>query len=149
MENKPSNPKDSIGIKKVPTHVIPETVAMEVGLGMMEGDLKYGSHNYRVVGVRASVYYDATRRHLAQYWEGEDEDPDSQVGLHHISKAISSLVVMRDAMIQGKFEDDRPPASPKGWLQKLNEKAAALLKLYENKEKAKPFLEATHPSGNK
>jgi hypothetical protein len=58
--------------------------------------------------VRASVYVNATRRHLDSWWEGEDIDPDS--GLSHITKAIASLVVLRDAMIQGTLaNDDRPP----------------------------------------
>jgi hypothetical protein len=31
--------------------------------------------------------------------------------MSHITKAITSLVVLRDAMIQAKFTDDRPPRS--------------------------------------
>jgi len=45
--------------------------------------------------------------HLMQYWEGEDIDADS--GLHHVVKAMASLAVLRDAMIQDKLTDDRPP----------------------------------------
>ncbi|SVD92517.1 uncharacterized protein METZ01_LOCUS445371, partial [marine metagenome] len=30
----------------------------------MEGAIKYGRHNYRIAGVRASVYIDATIGHL-------------------------------------------------------------------------------------
>lgn len=102
-------------------------VLMEVGIAMQEGAAKYGRHNYRVIGVRGSVYYDSTMRHLMAWWEGEDTDPDS--GLSHITKAISSLVVLRDAMIQGMFTDDRPPKS-KPWLPVLNEKSAALAVKY-------------------
>src|SRR5262249_31685782 len=69
----------------------------------------YRRHNYRVAGVLASVYYDATLRHLQYWWEGEDLDPDT--GLSHITKAIASLYVLRDAMLhKGMFIDDRPPA---------------------------------------
>jgi hypothetical protein len=75
---------------------------------MLEGARKYGRHNYRISGVRASVYIDATKRHLDKWWDfGEDTDPDS--GLSHITKAICSLYVLRDAMINGKMVDDRPP----------------------------------------
>src|ERR1035438_3531894 len=84
---KDSNPKDSIGIKKVALSCVSAPVLMEMALGMQEGAMKYGRHNYRVIGVRASVYYDATMRHLMAYWEGEDIDPDS--GLSHLSKARS------------------------------------------------------------
>jgi len=46
---------------------------------------------------------------LTAFWEGEDTDPDSQ--LSHITKAISALIVLRDAMIQNNWTDDRPPRS--------------------------------------
>ena len=115
-----SNPKDRVGIRKPPVSPIPQTVIAEVGVGMMEGARKYGRHNYREIGVTASVYFDATRRHLDRWWEGEDTDPDS--GLCHVTKAICSLVVLRDAMIQKKLTDDRPPKAPewhKAYLQEL------------------------------
>jgi Domain of unknown function (DUF5664) len=104
---KPSNPKDFAGSKKAPMSTVSALVLAEVGLGMLEGALAYGRHNYRVVGVLASIYYDATIRHLRSWWEGEDIDPKSQ--LSHITKAITSLVVLRDAMIMEMFTDDRPP----------------------------------------
>lgn len=127
-ETKDTNPKDAIGIRKVPFSTVPWPVIAEVGLGMMEGACKYGRHNYRAIGVRASVYFDATIRHLASWWEGEDTDPDS--GLSHVTKAIASLVVLRDAMLQSKCTDDRPPVSGDGWVADLNKKAAALLDKY-------------------
>lgn len=123
---KETNPKDAVGVRKVPMSTVPAPVIAEVGLALLEGARKYGRHNWRVTGVRASVYYDATvSRHLAQWWEGEDLDADS--GLSHVTKAIASLVVLRDAMIQGKLIDDRPPPSPAGWLSRLNEVAAEIV----------------------
>lgn len=114
---KDTNPKDAVGIKKIPFSTISAPVLAEVGVAMMEGSRKYGRHNYRVSKVRTSVYYDAALRHLTDFWEGTDIDPES--GLSHITKAIAGLFVLRDAMIQGKLVDDRPPASPKEWQQKL------------------------------
>lgn len=106
--DKMSNPKDSVGVRKWRQFAtVPQTVIAEVGVGMLEGARKYGRHNYRVAGVRASVYVDAAMGHVAQWWEGEDIDLDS--GLSHITKAICSLVVLRDAMIQDMLADDRPP----------------------------------------
>ena len=134
---KPSNPKDALGIKKVPFSTVPATVMAELGVAMLEGALKYGRHNYRVIGVRASVYYDAEKRHMTDWWEGEDLDPDSQ--LSHVIKAIASLTVLRDAMISGNWVDDRPPRAPKGWMAKLNEKVVSLLKKYPNP--VKPYTE--------
>ena len=129
-----TNPKDACGVKKVYYSTLPAPVLGEMGLGLLEGALKYGRHNYRAIGVRASVYYDAAGRHLTDWWEGVDIDPDS--GLSHITKAICALVVLRDAMIQDKWTDDRPPKSPAGWLQDLNKKVEALLSRYPDPEAA-------------
>jgi hypothetical protein len=127
VSNKPSNPKDAFGIKKASLSCVSSPVLMELGIAMQEGACKYGRHNYRVIGVRGSVYYDATLRHLMSWWEGEDIDPDS--GLSHITKAIASLVVLRDSMLQQKFTDDRPPRSAP-WLASLNERSADLAERY-------------------
>jgi hypothetical protein len=105
---KQTNPKDVIGSRKMPFSVLPWRVLVNIALAMLEGACKYGRHNYRAAGVRASVYFDAVvGRHLTQWWEGEDIDADSQ--LHHIDKAIAGLMVMRDSMMHGNFVDDRPP----------------------------------------
>lgn len=127
---KDTNPKDSIGIRKAPMSTVSAPVMAEVGVAMLEGACKYGRHNYRAAGVRASVYYDATMRHLMSWWEGEDLDPDS--GLSHVTKAITSLVVLRDAMIQGMCADDRPPRSA-AFYADLNAQAAAILDKYADR----------------
>lgn len=124
---KPSNPKDIVGIRKAPMSTVSLPVLAEVGVAMLEGALKYGRHNYRAVGVRSSVYFDAACRHLFSWWEGQDIDPDSD--MHHITKLIACLTVLRDAQIQGKLEDDRPPQSPEFYAQ-LDKKAAALMDKY-------------------
>ncbi len=127
---KDTNPKDAIGIAKVPMSTMSGPVMMEVGLAMMEGALKYGRHNFRDAGVRASVYFDALMRHAWSWWEGEDIDPDSQ--LNHITKAISTLMVLRDSMITGNWVDDRPPKVQEGWIQEYNKKAKMLLEKIQN-----------------
>lgn len=131
---KPANPKDAIGIKKSYQSVIPLPVLHEVGLAMLEGALKYRRHNYRVMGVRAGTYYDACRRHIDCWWEGEDIDPDS--GLPHLAKAMACLVILRDAHRQGKLTDDRPPRTDQGWMEEINRMAAALVARYPNPEDA-------------
>jgi hypothetical protein len=127
---KDSNPKDAVGIKKVPFSTVSAPVVAEIGLAMLEGSRKYGRHNYRAIGVRASVYYDACLRHICSWWEGEDVDPDS--GLSHITKALACLVVLRDAMLLDKVVDDRPPKVKEGWVQELNKKAATIIERYPN-----------------
>lgn len=133
MKTKPTNPKDSCGIKKTPMSGMPINVLMEAGLVKLHGDLKYGRFNWREAGVRGSVYYDAAMRHLAAWYEGEDIDPDS--GIHHIAHAITGLAVLRDSMIRDNWVDDRPPPSAHAWLEKFNEAAA---KMIENKFDIKP-----------
>ncbi|MBO0676847.1 hypothetical protein JRC04_05165 [Mycolicibacterium sp. S2-37] len=127
-KTKETNPKDAVGIAKVPFSTVPAQVVAEVGLAMLEGALKYGRHNYRDAGVRASVYYDAVLRHLTAFWEGQDVDPDS--GLSHLVKAIAGLVVLRDSQFRGNWTDDRPPKVEGDWVREFNQKAAALLKKY-------------------
>lgn len=139
---KPSNPKDSLGIKKVPFSTVPSEVTAEVGLAMLEGALKYGRHNYRVVGVRASVYYDAALRHLTAFWEGQDNDPDS--GLSHLVKALACLYVLRDSQRMGNWVDDRPPRLPEHdeWTAKLNAIVEELLEKYP--KPAQTYTEIEH-----
>lgn len=127
---KETNPKDSVGIDKVPLSTVSAVVIAEMGLGMLEGARKYGRHNYRVSGIRASVYYDAVLRHLMAWWEGEDNDKDS--GLPHIVKALSALSVLRDAQHNDMVTDDRPPRIKQDWVEDLNKKAKAINKKYPN-----------------
>jgi Domain of unknown function (DUF5664) len=130
MSTKDTNPKDAIGALKAKLSVIPAGVLFDVGLGLLEGACKYGRHNYRGVGVRASVYYDASMGHLMDWWEGEDTDPDS--GLSHVTKAIASLVVLRDAMMQDKLTDDRPPRS-KVVKRDFNDRAREIIERHADK----------------
>lgn len=148
MENsrhtkKESNPKEAIGASKWRIlSVLPMGVIWEAAVGMLEGALKYGRHNYRSAGVRASIYYDATMGHLTSFWEGEDIDEDSQ--LSHITKAITSLITLRDGMMQGKWVDDRPPKSDVPAIRdELQQKVDALLAKYPNP--VKPFCEIVEP----
>lgn len=129
-EMKASNPKDIVGVRKAPMSTVSAAVLAEVGVAMLEGASKYGRHNYRAVGVRSSVYYDATMRHLMAWWEGEDTDADS--GMSHIIKAITSLVVLRDAMLQDKVEDDRAPRS-NDFYARLNTLAAQIIDKHADK----------------
>lgn len=129
MTTKDTNPKDAVGSLKVPMSVVSATVLAEVAVGMLEGACKYGRHNYRHSGVRASVYYDAAMRHLMAWWEGEDIDPDS--GMPHIAKCITTLFVLRDAQQHGMCTDDRP-IDTSDFIQALNSRCAEIVKRYEH-----------------
>jgi Domain of unknown function (DUF5664) len=137
-KTKETNPKDAVGVAKVPFSTVSGQVMMEVGLAMMEGARKYGRANYRAAGVRASVYYDACMRHMMKWWEGEDIDRDS--GISHVTKAIASLMVLRDSMMQENWADDRPiKVKNPNWVEDMNAKAAELLKKYP--VSVEPFTE--------
>lgn len=135
MPKKPTisiNPKTVAASRKVRITTIPFPVLAEVGLAMQEG-AKHGLYNYRVAPVIASVYIDATvLRHLGAWWEGEDIDRDSS--LSHVTKAIASLVVLRDAMMNGTMVDDRP-VRPKmdNWVQNMNKLQAEIIERIEDK----------------
>lgn len=135
-DTKATNPKDAVAVGKVYLRsVMPAEVLGEVSLALLEGALKYGRHNYREAGVRASVYLDATARHLDAWLEGQNIDPDS--GLSHVTKAIASLVVLRDSMLQRNWVDDRPPrARNVNWVRRQNRLAAKLLERYPDPKPA-------------
>ena len=103
--SKATNPKDGIAANKMPLHLWPETATIYGCLALLSGMLKYGRSNWRVKGVLASVYVDATKRHLNAWFEGQDMDVDS--GLPHLAHALASLAVLVDAISAGNLVDDR------------------------------------------
>lgn len=103
--SKPSNPKDIIGSNKLPLHLWPNTATAMGSIGFLNGALKYGRANFRVVGVRASIYYDAAKRHLDAWFEGEECDPDD--GVPHLSAALACIAIIVDAAAADKLTDDR------------------------------------------
>jgi hypothetical protein len=109
-DTKQTNPKDIVGSGKAPLELCPDTLRVAAGMCFLEGALKYGRYNWRVAGVRASIYYAAAGRHLAAWWNGEDTDPDSN--LPHLWKAAACLAVLIDAGEMDKLTDDRPPRAP-------------------------------------
>jgi len=113
-ETKPSNPKDAIGSTKLPMHLIPGTALAHLSLAFLEGALKYGKFNWRVAGVRASIYLDAMKRHIEKWENGDDCDPETLV--NHLSSVMACCAIVLDASLCGKLTDDRPPKAPVGGL---------------------------------
>lgn len=106
-ETKPSNPKDVIGSRKIDPGLVPDSAIFGLAHALTEGALKYGRYNWRIAGVRASIYHAACRRHLAKWWNGQDADKLTRV--HHLDNAMACLALLRDADLYGKLTDDRPP----------------------------------------
>ena len=104
---KETNPKDRAATSRLDLSLFPQTAIVYGAMGMTEGDAKYGGYNFRVAGVRTSVYVAALLRHLFKYYGGEWADPATQVP--HLGSALSCLAILVDAHEAGKLVDDRPP----------------------------------------
>jgi len=131
-ELKPTNPKDLIGSGKLPLHLWPVTATALGSLGLLDGMLKYGRSNFRAVGVRASIYYDAASRHLNAWFEGESVDPDS--GLPHLAHALACLAIIVDAEAAGKLNDDRMhPGGYRALINSLTPHVARLKEVHADK----------------
>jgi len=129
---KPTNPKDAIGCNKLPLHLFPTTAAAVGCLGLLDGMLKYGRSNFRAMGVKSSVYYDAARRHLDAWFEGEDHDRDS--GIPHLGHALACIAIIVDAEAAGKLVDDRmAPGGYRGLVDELTKHVARLRQLHADK----------------
>jgi len=105
---KPTNAKDRAATHRLDLSLFPETAVAYGALAMTEGDSKYGGFNYRDGGVLASIYYAACKRHLAKWFNGEEDDPKTKVP--HIASALACIAVIIDAKECGVLKDDRPPS---------------------------------------
>lgn len=130
-DSKPTNPKDAIGTSKLNIGLVPDTAIAAAALAFTEGALKYGRFNWRIAGVRASIYNDALRRHLAAWWNGEDSDPVT--GVPHLASVIACASILLDSSLCGKLTDDRPPSAPVGdYVRGLEQKTKDLKELFKD-----------------
>lgn len=104
---KETNPKDRAATQRLDLTLFPDTAVIYGALAMTEGDLKYGAYNYRPLGVQASVYIAAMRRHIAKWYNGEEVDPLTKV--NHLGSALACIAVLIDSLESGNMVDDRPP----------------------------------------
>lgn len=104
------NPKDAMGAKKVALHLWPHVATVYGALAMADGAEKYGAYNWREHPVKATVYVSALERHVAAYFDGEENATDS--GKPHLAHALACLAILVDAKESGNLIDDRPTAGP-------------------------------------
>ena len=109
MESKDTNPKDAIAGSKLPLHLVPDTIPIFAALAFTEGAAKYGAYNWRIAGVKASVYISALERHMMKYKNGEWAD--SKTGVPHLASVLACAGILLDANLCGKLTDDRPPSN--------------------------------------
>lgn len=132
MSDKPTNPKDAIGATKLDYSCVPKSAIAFLASAMYEGKVKYGAHNYREGGVRASIYYSAGCRHRDKWWEGQNADPVSRV--HHLANSMACDAILLDAEVQGVLNDDRPiPQDLDKLLTALAEVQQHLTELHKDK----------------
>lgn len=104
------NPKDLVGVKKPPLHLVPTALNLYAAQAMRNGAAKYGPFNWRTKPIIASVYVSAALRHLNAWFDGEQVADDSKV--EHLAHCVASLAILIDAIECGNVVDDRPPAGP-------------------------------------
>lgn len=105
-----TNPKDLLGIKKIRLSLVPPSSIIYEASAMEDGADKYGPYNWRKKKVKLSIYIDAFKRHVDQFWDGEDFAIDSKK--HHLAHAKGCLGIIIDAIETGNLIDDRPPKGP-------------------------------------
>lgn len=105
-ELEPVNPKDIIGRKKAPLHLVPGVAIAYMAQALRNGATKYGQANWREKPVLAQEYIAAALRHLYSWLDGEEVASDSDV--HHLAHALATIGIVLDAMETGTLRDDRP-----------------------------------------
>jgi hypothetical protein len=88
-------------------HLIPPAAEITEAVVMGLGAKKYGPFNWRAANIKATIYIAAAKRHLAQWMDGQDDDPES--GVSHLAHARACLGILLDAQTTGHLVDDRPP----------------------------------------
>lgn len=106
------NPKQAYGDYKVAMQLVPPSLEIHAAKALKEGALKYGAYNWRASKVEAMTYVGAMKRHLAAWLDGEEIDPESTTGKHHLDGLAASLAILLDAMDGGTLIDNRPPHGP-------------------------------------
>lgn len=104
---KDTNPKDLIAGNKIPLWLLSPIAKAHWALAQFAGMVKYGAWNWRVSGVRASVYVSAMGRHVDAYLSGEQVDPVD--GTRHLGNIMACAAILLDADEAGKLTEDRPP----------------------------------------
>lgn len=118
MSTSKPNPKQKMGDKKIPLHLVPASVKIALANGLKEGAVKYGAWNWRDQPIQLMTYVGSLERHLAAWIEGEEVDPDGD-GKTHLEGAVASLAIIIDAIKANTFIDDRPKVRNRGVVSDL------------------------------
>jgi len=144
-----TNPKDLLGLKKVPLRLIMSPALLWLARVMGGGAVKYGPWNWRAKHVRHMVYLEAIMRHTLLAADGEEVDEES--GYPHEAHIMACAFIILDAKAVGALIDDRAK-SPDHAMQKLmNEliesgESAILGSVFKKKPRGLSDVDVTHPN---
>jgi len=99
------NPKDLIGVRKIPLSIVPYSAVAGMALALLDGASKYGPFNYRDIPVQNHIYGEAGLGHFMSWLDGEDNAQDS--GLHHLYHAMACAAIIIDGTVQGTIKETR------------------------------------------
>lgn len=95
--------KKSEGMKfdtgKLRHDLLPLPPVHEVIRVLMYGAEKYDDDNWKIVGNKRARYYNAAKRHIDDWWEGEQTDKES--GYHHLAHAMCCLIFLIQSEKEG------------------------------------------------
>ncbi len=99
------DPKKEAGSQKPSVRSVSPIATWLEGYVMSTGEEKYGIYNYAEHSMSASTYYDAIRRHLDQWWTGEDQDIETLVT--HLAHIRACTGILIEQLANHKLNDDR------------------------------------------
>ena len=109
---------------------VPPVAIAYMAWALGEGGIKYGPYNFRDDKVEAMTYIGAAMRHIADFVDGIDIDPDSTLKKPSLAGAMASLAILADAYENDYLIDNRPkPGAVKGVFDRYVE---ALKEMKEN-----------------
>lgn len=138
----PENPKQLQGDYKVPLHLVPPGLSIYAAMALGEGGLwkavPYGPYNFRDSQVEAMTYIGGMLRHIQDYLDGYDIDPDSPVNKPSLAGVAGSLAILIDATENGNLIDNRPrKGNARGMMDRFEGEIRAM--------KAKMAIKAQEP----
>lgn len=104
VKSEATNPKDLLGIRKSPLHLVPSALVIWVSQIFKFSAVKYGPFNWRTKKVKKSIYLDAIERHLIAMKDGQEIDPES--GLPHEAHIGANVAILLDARATGNLVND-------------------------------------------
>jgi hypothetical protein len=99
IDPKDVNPKDRLGVKKIPFELCSTVAHVFWALAQGDGERKYGRDNWREKPVQEHIYLAAIERHVKRMRAGEIIDKVS--GVPHAGHIMACAAIIEDARAAG------------------------------------------------